>query len=104
MRISQCKPLVLYLILNSIPYIIFILISLFNLKSAPGYKAPSLSVRITRFIFGSVMFMLTSVLLYFLCSLGLSSIAWIIVLLPFIVGIFLLGVFITLGKKMKNKK
>ena len=90
---SQCGPLLVYLVLNAIPYILSLILSLLSLSSAPG-------TGISSFITVSIIFILTSLLLNFLCKKRLHGVAWFVVLLPFVLGILgmiILGVVMGAG-------
>ena len=90
---SQCGPLLVYLVLNAIPYILSLLLSVLSLSKAPG-------IGISSFITVSIIFILTSLLLNFLCKKRLHGVAWFVVLLPFVFGILgmiILGVVMGAG-------
>ena len=90
---SQCGPLLVYLVLNAIPYILSLLLSVLSLSKAPG-------IGISSFITVSIIFILTSLFLNFLCKKRLHGVAWFVVLLPFVFGILgmiILGVVMGAG-------
>ena len=105
MKLMTCKPLLLYLILNLFGFVTSLVIMLFFLKKIK--KKNGIGSFIFQTLPNTIFFAVTSILLYFLCSKGYMTVAWIIVLLPLIGAGILLMIGLSLGGTamiMKNKK
>ena len=81
MKISECNPLLTYLIYNLISCIIFFLIVPLRF---PKYKKNSTIINI---ITGLIVFVITSALLYWLCSKNYIRVAWVVVTIPLVARI-----------------
>lgn len=104
MKLIKCKPLILYLILNSLGFTMSLVIMLFFLKKIK--KNNGIGRFILQTLPNTIFFIVTSILLYFLCSKGYTKIAWIIVSLPLIGAGILLIIGLSLGGAaiIHNKK
>jgi len=97
---TQCGPLLVYIVLNAIPYVLTMILLLFSKSIFPTTTGASVNsddaekgnnndvaVKVGGFIATTIIFIVTSLLLNFLCKKRLRGVAWFIVIIPFIFGL-----------------